>query len=808
MGFGTTFVGREQERSVALAALVRGRSVLVVGPRRSGRTRTLASITADVAGPVHRLERGTEGVWWIEPDGRRRTWDDHSDIPAVLDALGDEAIVVVDDLDRLPTSVLSPVVDALLRGKTVFVAGLCPRHVAAADETSRWNAMRPLYDQPAGVALTVPLLPLGLRETSVLSDALRTERYDADPADDAWQTALHRVAGGSPALVREIVEAAASRGSLNAVQPLAPRSDALPASVSTSGRHMLASVSERDLSFLVALAELGPIPTGHLGAIVPVDTLTRLHDGGLLLTGSGGDTTTVSDLLARLAEDRLDDAAWNASRRAVARDLLALSRNAPVLTTGEEMFCAQWGQIGDDDGLASAHSSLLPRAALALARAGRACEAVRVADTARSAEQDLTAWAALTLAQLSRGDAERAASLLDAMPLPRTRTERELALTVHMRVRFAQSSGCAVAEDRVGALTSWAPDDETWAWRLRVAIAARSLESSIAPPSAEHIAAPHPAADDRTLILADDCHAVFDAATGNRRVGADRRGRPRGAHALGMESDASVFRLHALALVMIGEDVDAVRSATRRRLLAAGDQQRQDAIAPLAVIDAAVQLLRNRPADALRSLQLVERYPSEAIRLWRDLLRAAAFAMTDELVAASAAIERLAVAAGTAGLGGFAAVFSLVCAVFERANRRHEAASAHVDQAIDRARGTMPIVIPFALRVWRDSGVSDAQVLARAEALLPECDIAPLRDLVDDLRGSAGSGGRRLELLTSREREIVLLVVGGRSNAEIAEMLHLSVRTVESHLHHARVRLGMDPYERFALTPATRPVGR
>jgi DNA-binding NarL/FixJ family response regulator len=44
--------------------------------------------------------------------------------------------------------------------------------------------------------------------------------------------------------------------------------------------------------------------------------------------------------------------------------------------------------------------------------------------------------------------------------------------------------------------------------------------------------------------------------------------------------------------------------------------------------------------------------------------------------------------------------------------------------------------------------------------------------------------------LTSREREIALLAHGGRSNREIADQLHLSVRTVENHMSRALRKLG------------------
>ncbi|PZG10630.1 LuxR family transcriptional regulator, partial [Micromonospora craterilacus] len=45
--------------------------------------------------------------------------------------------------------------------------------------------------------------------------------------------------------------------------------------------------------------------------------------------------------------------------------------------------------------------------------------------------------------------------------------------------------------------------------------------------------------------------------------------------------------------------------------------------------------------------------------------------------------------------------------------------------------------------------------------------------------------------LTSRERLVAELAAGGATNAEIAERLVLSVRTVENHLSRAYAKLGI-----------------
>jgi len=44
--------------------------------------------------------------------------------------------------------------------------------------------------------------------------------------------------------------------------------------------------------------------------------------------------------------------------------------------------------------------------------------------------------------------------------------------------------------------------------------------------------------------------------------------------------------------------------------------------------------------------------------------------------------------------------------------------------------------------------------------------------------------------LSTRERELVILVAQGRTNAEIAAQLYISVRTVSSHLDRIRDKTG------------------
>ena len=59
---------------------------------------------------------------------------------------------------------------------------------------------------------------------------------------------------------------------------------------------------------------------------------------------------------------------------------------------------------------------------------------------------------------------------------------------------------------------------------------------------------------------------------------------------------------------------------------------------------------------------------------------------------------------------------------------------------------------------------------------------------VPTAQGTSGSSG---EDLTARELEVLELIGNGLGSREIAEKLHLSIKTIESHREHIKTKLGL-----------------
>ncbi|MEU6247148.1 response regulator transcription factor [Glycomyces sp. NPDC047010] len=125
-------------------------------------------------------------------------------------------------------------------------------------------------------------------------------------------------------------------------------------------------------------------------------------------------------------------------------------------------------------------------------------------------------------------------------------------------------------------------------------------------------------------------------------------------------------------------------------------------------------------------------------------------------------------------------------------------ADGHVQRALRAGAGgfllkdTPPVEIVAAVR----------KVAAGEPVLSPEVT----RRLIGLAVGGGGGGGdrqgparERLRALNNRESEVAAEVGRGRSNAEIAAALHLSVPTVKTHVSAALAKLGLNNRVQLAL---------
>jgi len=97
----------------------------------------------------------------------------------------------------------------------------------------------------------------------------------------------------------------------------------------------------------------------------------------------------------------------------------------------------------------------------------------------------------------------------------------------------------------------------------------------------------------------------------------------------------------------------------------------------------------------------------------------------------------------------------------------------------------------FVLKDVDRAGLVEAvRVVAAGDALLAP---AVTRRLVDDFarRPAPAVPSAALDALTAREREVMLLVARGLSNAEIATRLVVSEATAKSHVAHVLTKLGL-----------------
>src|SRR5262249_53257446 len=189
----------------------------------------------------------------------------------------------------------------------------------------------------------------------------------------------------------------------------------------------------------------------------------------------------------------------------------------------------------------------------------------------------------------------------------------------------------------------------------------------------------------------------------------------------------------------------------------------------------------------LGPVDLVAADPRPARRHFLDSLHAARITGVKSYV--HGALLGLALAAGADGDPTIAATLhGIADEHYEQAGRGFEAIEAGLrdrDHARLRAR-LGDATFETAYRQGRTLSQADAIALATPVAE-PDPGAAPVITVA--VAGQAAPG-RSASLLSAREREIVALLAGGATDAQIAERLFLSVNTVRSYLERIRDKTG------------------
>ncbi len=125
--------------------------------------------------------------------------------------------------------------------------------------------------------------------------------------------------------------------------------------------------------------------------------------------------------------------------------------------------------------------------------------------------------------------------------------------------------------------------------------------------------------------------------------------------------------------------------------------------------------------------------------------------------------------------------------------RRDPGTALRIAAAASAVRARVGGEFPPLVRARIDElqGDAEAALGAQAAAIWREGLHLTVHDAIALAFGTSRPRVASTDALSGREREVAALVAEGLTNKEIAGRLHLSVRTVESHVRHMLTRLGL-----------------
>lgn len=818
-------IGSDRDAADLALRVRAGTSLLVAGPRGSGRSYMLRTI-------AERLQELGSEVFLVRPASALAsvpfgalTAGHHP----VLDSLAEgrsstiDGVVVVDDVDELDPDSARVIARAVATRRLTAVIGLRtarPRsqhHPDGADEVRR--IFLDLWMD--GLVRRIDLSELSDDDARRMIELFP----DADLLDVPTRAGLVWRADGSRTLLRQLVIEAlravrAGRDPLRAIRSVAPDSRLAIA----LDRHV-AGFLRQDLECLAGIRRLAHLELAVATRLFDPESVEALLGSGLLhADGSPERRLTANDLFASGAHRELgDDAVDGVIERAGTRMLAAAGQWwSPTIAVA---VAERWHRLGHD---ASGESTYAPdlRARVALDAARDANDRGDTAHAAAHAARGLSAVDDPALrVEVALAHEHAAEANDDGVPdgsarrrIARLQASRAAAGMPPSSDPAQISAEQAEADSHVERLLGEARRAGN---RLETAKACELLDLALSLPDVS------PLGRLRALVAAGTTKAVrgrWEVARGHYRDARrllDAHPHPRGI--------STRERLGALMYLLIGHQVSGTDgTATQLRLereLDAAAREGSASELSVAGIAAAIAfagsghpeqshrelisaLRRGRPSfsdpqTAMMELSVAEELalsgkPEEARSLLAQVdedgpllvRRSRLYVETTALVAEGRIAEARVAARAAADLSRGTTAAALRIRDLFRLVSLDIADADEIDELVQLAATTdLPLAADAVRRASARSAAEDGLPVdeLRLHALwsTTPADIPARSD-----RPAPAPQPAPQEELTSREREVALLANDGLTNRQIAARLFLSIRTVESHVYQARLKVG------------------
>lgn len=785
-------IGRAEEFAACMDALENRRSVVIVGSPGIGKSAFLSHAAEVSDRRSARLVSSPHGAY-LDIAGESPVAAAelaHASRASASDGRDGSLLVFVDDADALESQTLAPLLDAAAQrtAQLVLASGVTPAEAAPRVRTK--DLLTRFWS--GGHAERIDLSPL----TRADSDLMLRILAAPDTVEEPWVDMFHRLSGGSPVLLRALLTEATQRGDLLRPAPLSP--GPLPFYPSRAALELLGpqmdGLPERAVASLAVLARIRRLSLQRAHEMLPAADLALLIERGLVHTMYGTDLLQVPELMITATERLLSPERWaEASLEAVAVLSDTAAAGAP-LTDEEALFLAaglldrrlreRVVPVLTEPGVRRA----VLRGARLYSRADDPETAARLVRQLLRIDDEPVARVVLARAQAALHDHDGAAETLESLEPPvDVRTGRSVLAARHhiMLWHLGDATGFVDYLDRA---ESWFPGDASWQRAIAFSRTATQVFRLRGVPADDlaDVAPPAPSADERMLLN------VLTAATGGPPAQTLTTTATRWPGDPPAQETFSGFMAGA-ALRLLSAEIEGLVETYRRALQRASAEHRLMHLVLLSWLDAHIRLEHGDIDGAIRALRryLLPSVP-EMARATMLVEIAWLCARTGDIDAAEEAYQEAAACRLQEHAPWYTMLLELAACELLLAHGQREDARDRAIAAVDRSAQCLPVLMPVFAEVAQRARTSDGTLTELLRSLGP---------VPDDIAGRAAGGPREgarpvadhpaLEPLTARERELVQLATSGMSNQQIAQELHLSVRTVESHLHHARAKLGL-----------------